>query len=271
MNYLDIIDKINIPNMIKEKIEELIDNNKNEYLMFSNELTIFENGDKTLLKLYEKYKDDLDNLNILAIYILSLENVYKKYKEVCIDDEIFFETMKCFTRFIYEAKEKSGRYYFDRAFWTYRQTSMSLFRLGQLEYEFITENSTQVISVHIPSDAILTKENIDESLCKMKEFVKKYFPSYVGSKVICSSWLLSPKLKQLLDEKSRILLFQNYFDIISYNCDSLDIFEWVFKTNNQGDIKNLRENTSLQRKIKKMLENGENVGSAKGILKKNGF
>ena len=54
--------------------------------------------------------------------------------------------------------------YFDRGWWAYRQTSMQIFRLGVLEYEFDRLEGESVIALHIPSDARLTAEAVDRSL-----------------------------------------------------------------------------------------------------------
>lgn len=271
MNYLEIINKINLQCDIGEKIINLIDKNRDEYFQDALNLTLYDKAEETLSNLYEKYSDDVENLNILAIYVLSMELIYDKYKKIDICEKVFIDTMKCFTRFIDECNEKNGKHYFDRAFWTYRQTCMKIFRIGELEYELVSENNEHKISIHIPSDAVLTKENIQKSITEMTEFVSKYFPEYVNKEVYCCSWLMSPKLKNILPQSSRILVFQEFFEIISYKDDAMDIFEWVFKTNKETKIADLSRKTSLQRNIIKLLENGENVGIAKGILKKNGF
>ncbi len=60
----------------------------------------------------------------------------RAYRERNIPDEIFLNTMGCFRRFLMETHEMSGRWAFDRGFWTWRQTGCLLFRLGTLEFEY---------------------------------------------------------------------------------------------------------------------------------------
>ena len=85
--------------------------------------------------------------------------------------------------------------------------------------------------------------------------------------VKCDTWLLSVKLKELLSENSKILNFQNCFDIIKVDETNDGCFVWVFKQNYHQNYKSLPENTSLQRKIKNIMINNGHLGSATGILK----
>ena len=85
--------------------------------------------------------------------------------------------------------------------------------------------------------------------------------------MVCDSWLLSPKLKLYLNDNSNILLFQSYFNVISFKEDDYGYIEWLFKENINFNIINFKEDTSLQRKVKKALLNGEKIGCAYGILK----
>ena len=155
--------------------------------------------------------------------------------------------------------------YFDRDFWVHKQLSLVFFRLGELEYEFINDS----ISIHTPSDAVLTKSKIDKSIKMLLKFIKKYSPNYKDKLIYCDSWLLSPNLATYLNKDSNILTFQNYFDIIRINLDNNDFIGWLFQTNNYNDLKLLKEETSLQRKVKEALLKNEKIGCAYGVLKIN--
>jgi len=76
------------------------------------------------------------------------------------------------------------------------------------------------------------------------------------------------KLKELLNEESNIIRFQNRFEIREENKEAKDIFEWVFKASEDADVETLPENTSLQRKAKALLLKGDNIGIAVGVMKK---
>ena len=169
------------------------------------------------------------------------------------------------SRFINECKVINNEKYFDRDFWVHKQLSLVIFRLGELEYEFINDS----ISVHIPSDAVLTKKKIDKSLMMLRKFIYEHYPNYKDKLIYCDSWLLSPNLATYLNKDSNILTFQNYFDIIRINLDNNDFIGWLFQTNNYNDLKLLKEETSLQRKVKEALLKNEKIGCAYGVLKIN--
>ena len=77
-------------------------------------------------------------------------------------------------------------------------------------------------------------------------------------------------LKELLPEGSRILKFQNAFEIQEVYPENDDALEWVFyvaEGQREGlDLSRLPENTSLQRKMKALMMNGRKPGAAKGTL-----
>ena len=211
--------------------------------------------------------EDTDNMKMLACQLLCAVKLYEYYQEKGITDVIYADTMKCFTRFIGECKVKTGKYAFDRGWWSYRQVSMVLFRIGTLEYELLEEKGTKSIALHIPSDSKMTKENVDASIEMAKEFIAKCYPEYIGCDWTCDSWLLAPKLREVLPDESNIISFQNRFEIKEVFPEAKDIFEWLYKTAEDADIHSLKEDTSLQRKVKELLLRGEKVGIAFGVMK----
>lgn len=186
-----------------------------------------------------------------------------------IPDNIWLETMKCYARFIGEHRRSYGRDGFDRGEWTVRQTEARLFRIGELEYELCRAKEPE-IGLHIPSDAVLEPERLNDSVREAKVFLASRFPEYARAPVTCESWLLSPALRDLLPANSRIRRFQQAFDLREINPEDDAALEWVFHVA-QGqrrglEIRNLKEETSLQRKMKRILLEGKQPGSARGEL-----
>lgn len=215
---------------------------------------------KTLLE------EDKDNMKMLYCQLECARRVFDQYQKKHIKDTIYKDTMKCFSRFIEECKKKNGRMFFDRDWWTYRQISMSLFRIGELEYEFQKYEGENVIAIHIPSDANLSKGAVDASTKQAEIFFQTYYHDYKYEKYSCDSWLLSPRLKPLLSKKSNILSFQNRFHIVQENNEDKDYIEWLFQVPIDTNYKNLPAKTDLQKKVKEILLNGGNIGSAYGII-----
>ena len=191
----------------------------------------------------------------------------EKYDALGIPENIYFDTMAVFSRFVREHHASFGCYGFDREWWTHRQTGLKLFRIGELEYEMTEEDGEKVISVHIPSDACLEPALCQESYGKAEMFFKKYFPEYADCDYICDSWMLSPYLKELLDENSRILKFQQEYEIRDVDPESRAYMQWIFRKED-ADLAEVPQETSLQRRAKRWLEAGGKIGSACGVLKR---
>lgn len=214
--------------------------------------------------------NDPQGIKMLTVMLHCGVLLHDNYVKAGIDEIIYVDTMKCFTRFLNEHKENYGSYKFDRSFWTTRQISMHLFRIGELEYELDNKDGEKIVSMHIPSDADILLPKLQNSYRKAKEFLRRYYPEYSEVKMMCESWLLSPSLEKLLPKTSKILNFQKSFIITATDWEDKGYLEWVYKVNNSFlencKLDDLPENTSLQKNMKNYLLNGGKVGMAAGIL-----
>lgn len=239
-----------------------------------NDLFEISKGKEAFHIIKEFCNNDQLGIKELTIYLSAALHTRELYHSHNIDDTVFIHTMKMFTRFVNEYINSYGIYGFDRGFWTYRILALNLFRLGELEYEmyhsvngydgYITKGDP-VLYVHIPSDALLTRDKINESYHIAKEFFNKYFYKFEYKYFFTDTWLLSPELKKLLPETSKILLFQSDYKIIAADVNDESFMQWVFKRK-YDDYNELTENTSLERSIKKHLLSGGKIGSAAGIF-----
>ena len=229
-------------------------------------------GDSVWAEIHGQEEPEDDNgagILIRQLMIAADSRKYGAWKG--IPEEIWMETMKCFPRFISEHRRSYGRDGFDRYGWTTRQIGAKLFRIGELEYE-LTEDKEgrKEIGLHIPSDTKLETERMNASLKAADAFIRERFPEWDGVPKTCESWLLSPALKDLLPEGSRILRFQEAFELEEIYPEDDAALEWVFYVaegqRKELDISRLPENTSLQRKMKAMIMKGRKPGAAKGVL-----
>ncbi len=209
--------------------------------------------------------EDEGNLKILSCMLKGAADLHAFYQDKNIEEEIYFATMRAFTRFLEECYERTGTYAFDRAWWTTRQAGGHLFRIGELEYEITAMDGSPVISIHIPSDADFRREACDASLSRAKEFFARHFPQYNGCRYICHSWLLAPELQDMLAPDSNILNFQKRFQITVNGQSDLEFIEWVYKTY-EKEFHSLPEQTQLQRNLKKFLLGGGMLSDALGVL-----
>jgi len=210
--------------------------------------------------------EDKDNVKILACSLKAACNLYEVYKEKGISDEIFFDTMKCFTRFSGECLEKTGRLAFDREWWTGRQIGLHLFRIGLLEFD-MKYGDDPYIGVHIPSDSVLEYGALKASFDSAREFFAKYFPEYKDCEIRCSTWLFAPEVRERLSETSRIRMFGDFFELTPTETKSNSFTIWLFGVEDTGNYENLKEDTSLQRSMKKFLLEGGKLTVTNGVLK----
>lgn len=210
--------------------------------------------------------EDQDHLKMLYCQLECARRVFDRYQEKHIPETVYIDTIRCFTRFIDECKKKNGRMFFDRGWWTYRQLSMRLFRIGELEYELKEYEGEKVIGLHVPSDADLSKGAVDVSLEQAGIFFRTYYGSHPYKKYTCGSWLLSPVLKPLLSERSNILAFQERFRIIREDKENREYIEWLFQVPADTKAEDLPAGTELQKKVRELLLDGGTVGSAFGVM-----
>ncbi|MCM1027197.1 MAG: acyltransferase domain-containing protein [Roseburia sp.] len=249
---LDTIDKENIPALYEKDLHRLT-------------------SPKTAAIAYQDITQllgkDPGHLKMLYCQLKCAGRIADKYESLGISRQIYIDTMKCFSRFIRECQEKNGEMFFDRGWWTYRQISMTLFRLGSLEYELCEEAGEPVIGIHIPSDADLSSPAVDHSLKEAARFFETYYHGLPPRKYTCDSWLLSPSLKPFLPQDSNIASFQQRFVILKENPSDDEFIEWLFRRPKNTNYERLPEDTSLQRSVKALLLEGGTIGAASGVLR----
>ena len=215
-----------------------------------------ESWEEGLNSLRRELGEDPRGIRMLCAQLRCALDAKKTYEILGLSGEIYADTMAAFSRFVEEHMESYGSYAFDRAFWTVRQISCKLFRIGQLEYELIHQNGKPVLSLHIPSDVRMEQPLLRASYERAREILGKTFPEYENAPVYCESWLLSPELAQLLPEHSRILRFRRSFGPIRQLEDSgEDVLQWVFK-NPHLPLDQMPRNTSLQKALWQFLHDG---------------
>lgn len=268
MDLKELCREIQLPEEVSKRVyEEYEQVNIEEMDRQLSGLMERETAEKSYQHLVNCLGKDPDHMKMLMCQLVCAYRDYDRYKKKGISDEIFFSTMKCFTRFLGERKERTGELIFDRGWWTYRQISMTLFRIEELEYELCMYKGKKAVSIHIPSDAVFVQENVEKSLEMAEGFIREYDPEYIGAEYFCESWLLSPRLSELVKETSNIRKFQELFYIEEDLPEDREYMEWLFGKTPDTPWEELPERTSLQKKVREMLKNGKNLGAGIGVLK----
>lgn len=211
----------------------------------------------------------------LTIYLYAASQSWLKiYQPLKIPRTVYLATMNAFTRFIHEHFQVTGRYRFDRGFWIWRYTSGLIFRIGELEYERtyfpkghkeLKLEGKQCLSLHIPSDADLSRNKIRDSYESAIRFFELYFPDYHYQVMYTDTWLLSPNLTKWLKQDSKIRLFAADYRLLSVDEQDDSGVPWIFGRVD-ANVQDYPEKTSLQRQAKQQLLAGAHIGSALGIL-----
>ena len=99
------------------------------------------------------------------------------------------------------------------------------------------------------------------------KLVHERFPEYgVGNAVFCASWLLNPRLKEIQGPQSKITQFEECFTKYpNKDVSGAAVFSFVF-AKKPADLHDLEENTSLQRKLKKMYIEGDCIHTYSGAI-----
>lgn len=227
---------------------------------------------ETARSAYQQLRDllseDEGHFQLLCCYLECARRAFERYQQRSIPNAIYADTMKCFPRFLAECEKEQGRMYFNRGWWAYRQTSMQLFRIGALEYEFLSHEGKPALALHIPTDADLSGASVDRSLAQAEEFFSTYYPEYRYKYYTCNSWLLSPRIRPLLAGSSNILAFQNRFRLLRETPEDREFIQWLFQCPADTGCDRLPESTSLQRGVKALLLDGGSVGCAYGVMER---
>ena len=270
-----LCEEINLPAEITGQILQLAaDHDFTDVVDPYNKLFCLETGDEATKKIVSVLKENERGVKPLAVYLSAALTTWELYTKLGVSRLIYIDTMKMFSRFVREHLETYGFYGFDRDFWIHRILSASLFRLGTLEFEMTkcinnmlmdyAPDGEKVISVHIPSDANMTRENLNKSYETANSFFGKYFPDYRDKVMFCRTWLLDPVLKDLLPAGSKILEFQSDYRVIETSLEDSNFIIWLYKRK-CDNYTMLPENTTLQKNMKNYLLSGGHISLVTGI------
>lgn len=134
------------------------------------------------------------------------------------------------------------------------------------EWECIVRPGDDTIGLHIPRKTNLDPEYVSESLREGLELAKKFYPEFSPKFIVCTSWLLSPAIVDILGADAKLSKFNERFlkhPLLDTSGAASLGYVWP---GNHGPIENYEENTSLQRGIKKMMLEDKHILCFAGII-----
>ena len=275
-----LMQDISLPLVIQKRLKNII--TPAFVAKYSTEITALSDAD-TASDTWKKLDDyffvnEPDGMQLLGVYLLAACMTKSKYESAGVPDSIFIDTMKCFPRYLQDEYQRTGRWAFTRGFWTWRHLCCRMFRLGTLEFEYVLIKSNDlrpdnifpespVLFVHIPSDARLADEDLQQSYQMSEDFFAKtsasFCPAGPPQATLCNTWLLSPALQTLLQPSSGIRRFSIDYKIYAIDPEDDSFYLWLY--HGQKPPQPLPQETSLQRMVYEHLQKGGNIGSARGI------
>lgn len=126
------------------------------------------------------------------------------------------------------------------------------------------EPGTPCLSMHIPAGTDISQPALERAFAEARQILRQRFPEHSGDVIYCNSWLLDPKLEELLGESSRIVGFMKRFAKFPQKDGGTAALSFVF--GNVGNYADLPENTGLERKLKALYLAGNCIYAYCGII-----
>ena len=133
------------------------------------------------------------------------------------------------------------------------------------QWECIARPGDKCMSLHIPRKADITMEALDRACASATKIMTERFADLKGKEIYCSSWLLDPRYREILGPDARMTKFMERFVKHPVWNQGTSPFGYVFPKY-VDDLSTLPENTTLQRKLKKMYIDGDCIYGYAGLL-----
>lgn len=237
--------------------------------------SLFFQNPKEFIRLTKEY----NGLVLLKLYLDWAVDTRRKYDRLGIPEIYFWDSMQDIRIWCEDCLRKNGEPGFREVEWVGRSLRLEVFRIGRLQFEPIRLSQDVVLEgiqysaglpaldVHIPAGEPLTPEAVLASMNRAPEFFRAYFGKEFPL-LHCHSWLLSPELKELLPECSRIIQFQNLFSVYKTDNEERQAEERIFGFISDHP-QDYPESTSLQRTVKQYLLDNQKILMGAGVRKTN--
>ncbi len=214
----------------------------------------------------------------LILFICLSKSLKRYYQEAGYSEEIWFTSMCDLKYKLDECKEVYGIAGTFVPEWYPRFYSLGRFGFGKLQFEIVPfkreyakngvvlKPDSRVINVHIPRTGTkLDRDSMKASYKMAAEFYKEI----LGEEpvvFVCHSWLLYPRNKEVLSEKSNLYAFISDFDIVEVELyeDYKEVWR-LFDVQYDGNVDHLPQNTSLRRAYAEWIRKGEKTGCGYGV------
>ena len=273
-NYIEFCKKISLDDSVINAVFDYYESNKS--LILENVNNFFKNKDRKFLQ----FEDKLFTLSLVIAIAIKAHDDYIKRG---IEDNIYYDTMKDIAIWANEYYKSTQKIGLENVGWIFLHLTLSIFKIGRLQFQPTTVPyiplifyckhekikipfKKQCINIHIPRGEKLDYNECIKSINMSKDFFKEFYPNISLDNYMIISWLVDPRLTRIVDKESNIYKFQSLFNVVRILPTNKDTNYYVFGKKKIKNIKNLPENTSLQRSIKNYYLKGQSLGIGLGLL-----
>lgn len=143
--------------------------------------------------------------------------------------------------------------------------------LKKSEWIKVLAEQDPVVELHIPENGRLNPEEVSQSLEQAKEFIAQYFPEYAYKGWITHTWMVDPRLTDILPESSNIIQFMRRFRKVGLSSQGENVFYFIFHKPNpkpgvEFQIETLPAKTTLERGIRQYYLDGKVIYEMGGFF-----
>lgn len=252
MEFDEFLNGIGVPEAVRRELDQITvsEAEADRYLL---EFEKSPEGFYAIIRQKENYR-----LWFLKLYLLFAWRRYPEYGKRGIPDQIYFDTFHDMMNWVENCQRDYHETGLEEYDWLRLHLQMKLFQIGRLQYE-VVRNEETVLNLHIPQGEPLDYDKCVASLQAAGAFFHHDF-----KEIVCHSWLLSPALREILEEDSNIIRFQSLFTVYRLDTESREAEERTFHNRLQEDPNRYPETTRLQKAMKEYLCKGGRIGSGYG-------
>ncbi|RAV00511.1 acyltransferase domain-containing protein [Paenibacillus sp. YN15] len=135
-------------------------------------------------------------------------------------------------------------------------------------YDCVVRDGDPVIDIHIPADGKMSAGDVAVSLQMAWAFGKRYFPDARYRGFVCSSWLLSDEVAEILPEDANLVRFSRLFTRCAGQRREHElIYKWIFGMDKKReDFRRHTPSTALQKGARRLLEEGRWFTARSGFI-----
>ena len=142
--------------------------------------------------------------------------------------------------------------------------------LNKSEWTIALRGGDNVVGLHIPPGGGMTDELVSEAFDMAKEFLATFYPNFDYKAFVGVSWIMNPELATILGDNSNITKFMKRFTPMGIKSQGHGILNFIFLSPDPANavIEDLPEESSFQRKLKKIYLDGDCIYEMYGFILK---